>query len=129
MPFASKFDAVFRAIKDVIQRELGITCTRTDDLLGGGDIIEDILGGLATSELIIVDVTGRNPNVFYELGIAHMCKPVDKVILITQEIDSIPFDLRPFRHVVYKPSTAGLRKLSTQLRQAVDAVREKVHRI
>jgi hypothetical protein len=129
MPFAPGFNAVFRSIKDVLQGQLGITCTRTDELLGGGDIIEDILGGLATSELVVVDVTGRNPNVFYELGIAHMCKPVDKVILITQEIDSIPFDLRPFRHIVYKSSTAGLRELSTELREAVDAVREKVHRI
>ncbi len=129
MPFAKEFDTVSNSIKRVVEGELGIACLRTDELLGGGNIIEDILRGLATSELVIVDVTGRNPNVFYELGIAHMCKPVEKVILLSQEIESIPFDLRPFRHIVYRTSAQGLRVLSTSLREAVGAVGKKVHRI
>ena len=128
MPFAPKFDAVFRSIRSVIVEDLRLTCVRSDELLGGGNIIEDILRSLATSELVIVDLTGRNPNVFYELGIAHMCKPVEKVILLSQEIASIPFDLRPFRNIVYKPSAEGLRKMRTALRNAVSAVGERIHR-
>ena len=129
MPFAKAFDRVFSCIKIALEGDLGIACVRTDELLGGGDIIQDILRSLATSELIIVDVTGRKPNVFYELGIAHMCKPVEKVILLSQEIDAIPFDLRGFRHIVYDPTAAGLTKMSKELRDAVDAVRERLHRI
>lgn len=129
MPFAKEFDTVYRFLKRVLEGDLGLTCVRTDELLGGGNIIEDILRELASSELVVVDVTGKNPNVFYELGIAHMCKPVEKVILLSQEIESIPFDLRPFRHIVYRASPQGLRAMSTALREAVGAVSEKVHRI
>src|SRR5215207_7194635 len=101
MPFAREFDAVFNCIKKTLKSE-DMTSIRTDELLGGGHIIEDILEGIATSEIVVADVTGRNPNVFYELGITHMCKEVDKVILLSQDVDAIPFDLRAFRHIVYR---------------------------
>ncbi len=74
MPFAAKFEPIFVAIKAALEADLGLACTRTKELLGGGNIIEDILRGIGESELVIVDVTGKNPNVFYELGIAHMSK-------------------------------------------------------
>jgi len=128
MPFSEEFDAVFNCIKKALKNE-NLAALRTDELLGGGHIIEDILEGIATSEIVVVDVTGRNPNVFYELGIAHMCKDVDKVILLSQDIESIPFDLRAFRHVVYRKGPAGLRLLSDKLRESVVAVRQEVHRI
>jgi hypothetical protein len=129
MPFAKQFDPVFTVMKSVLSEEMGMSCTRTDELLGGGNIIEDILREIATSELIIVDVTGKNPNVFYELGITHMCKAMEKVLLLSQEVDSIPFDLRPFRHIIYSPTAKGLKALSIALKEATNAVSQKVHRI
>jgi hypothetical protein len=128
MPFSKEFDPVFNSIKRALKNE-NLAVVRTDELLGGGHIIEDILEGIASSEIVVVDVTGRNPNVFYELGIAHMCKDVDKVILLSQDVESIPFDLRAFRHIVYSKSTGGLRTLADNLRNSVIAVRSKVHRI
>lgn len=129
MPFAKKFTPTFKAIQRAVEGKHGFTCTRTDELRGGGHIIEDILNGIASSELIVADVTGRNANVYYELGIAHMSKPVEKVILLSQAVNEIPFDLRQFRHVVYKPGTAGLNVLSRALSEAVTAVSRPVHRI
>ena len=102
---------------------------RTDELLRGGYIIEDILRGIGESEFVIVDVTERNPNVFYELGIAHMLKSVEKVILLSQNVEFIPFDLRPFRHIVYQKTNNGLEKLSRELEQAICSVTDKIHRI
>src|SRR5688572_3200559 len=122
MPFAKEFTPTFKAIQKAVETDFGFTCTRTDELLGGGHIIEDILKGIASSELIIADVTGRNANVYYELGIAHMSKPVEKVILLSQGVDDIPFDLRQFRHIVYKPGTAGLNALARALSEAVSAI-------
>lgn len=129
MPFSRDFTPVFRIIQKSLEDDLGFKCTRTDELLGGGNIIEDILRGIASSELIVVDVTGRNPNVYYELGIAHMSKPVDKVVLLSRDIEAIPFDLRQYRHVVYARSPAGLRSLGKSLREAVASVSAPVHRI
>jgi hypothetical protein len=102
---------------------------RAKDLLGGGNIIDNILHELANSEFVVVDVTGQNPNVFYELGIAHMCKDVEKVILLAQNIDSIPFDLRPFKHLVYSTSADGLQSLREALRTNIAAVGDSAYRI
>lgn len=129
MPFSREFEAVFAAITGALESDLGLTCMRTKDLHGGGNIIEDILRGLGESEFVIVDVTGRNPNVFYELGIAHMCKEVERVILLAQQIDSIPFDLRHFRHIVYSPSVKGLKSLREALQSAVSAHGDAAYRI
>lgn len=129
MPFAAKFEPVFTAIKETLENDLGLACARTKELLGGGNIIEDILRGIGESEFIVVDVTGKNPNVFYELGIAHMCKDVEKVVLLSQEIESIPFDLRHFRHIVYKPTAVGIRALRQNLRDTVGAIQHGVHQI
>lgn len=129
MPFAKEFTPIFKTIQRAVKGEHGFTCTRTDELRGGGHIIEDILNGIAASELIVADVTGRNANVYYELGIAHMAKPVEKVILLSQAVNEIPFDLRQFRHIVYKPGSAGLNELSRALSEAVATVSKPVHRI
>lgn len=130
MPFAEKFDMVFKSIREAIEGpRLNFSYTRTDELFGGGHIIEDILRGIGESEFVVVDVTDRNPNVFYELGIAHMIKSVDKVILLSQDVDSIPFDLRPFRHLVYQTTDEGLNNLRESLEQAICSVADKIHRI
>ncbi|MEW8333788.1 MAG: hypothetical protein AB2601_18225 [Candidatus Thiodiazotropha sp.] len=130
MPFAENFDVVYQAIKQALEGPtLRLSCTRTDELLGGGHIIEDILRGIGESEIIVVDVSGQNPNVFYELGIAHMVKSVEQVILISQDIDSVPFDLRAFRHILYKTTEDGLSKLRISLEDAVRPIVKGVHRI
>jgi len=129
MPFTKAFDPVFKVIQKSLAEGLGFMSVRTDELLGGGNIIEDILTGISGSELVVADLTGRNPNVYYELGLAHMSKAVDKVILISQELDSIPFDLRQYRHLVYTRSASGLRSLGKRISAAAAAVASPVHRI
>jgi hypothetical protein len=129
MPFAKKFTPTFKAIQQAIELNLGFQCMRTDELLGGGHIIEDILRGIASSEVIVADVTGMNANVYYELGIVHMSKDVEKVILLSQDVAEIPFDLRQFRHIIYKAGKAGLNALTGTLAEAVSAIGKPVHRI
>ena len=80
-----------------------------------GHIMEDVLRGIITSEYIVADLTGKNPNVFYELGIAHSSKAPSKVILIAQDPDDIPFDLRQMRSIRYESSDAGLQRLGDEL--------------
>lgn len=65
--------------------------------------------------LLSADMTGRNPNVFYEVGYAHAKKK--PVILTTQKADDIPFDLKHHRHLIYGDKITDLRsKLSDDIR-------------
>jgi hypothetical protein len=67
MPFAAQFDEVYETIVEAIQGpELYFVCSRADELFGGGHLLEDILCLISTAEVVIADVTQRNPNVFYE---------------------------------------------------------------
>jgi hypothetical protein len=66
---------------------------------------------------VICDCTGRNSNVFYEIGIAHTLGR--EVILITQSAADIPFDLRHLRYVLYSDTKAGLLVLQTQLQARI----------
>ena len=130
MPFDKAFADVHQTMKKMLEGpSVGMKCTRTDDLRGGGNIIVDILRGIGESEIVLTDVTGQRANVFYELGIAHMCKDVQNVILLSQDLKWIPFDLKQFRYIVYKNTKPGLKKLSEDLYQAVAGVAQPVARI
>jgi hypothetical protein len=107
MPFAPEFDIVYRTIKSVMRDEVGFECSRADDLHRGGHIIEDMLRGIAEAEFIVADLTGRNPNVFYELGIAQMVKDVDKITMLSRTGEAIPFDIGALRHISYDISSPG----------------------
>lgn len=116
MPFAPEFVVVYAAIRDACESpEVILSCARADDFYAAGHVMEDVLRGIITSEYIVADLTGKNPNVFYELGIAHSSKAPSKVILIAQDPDDIPFDLRQMRSIRYESSDAGLRRLSDEL--------------
>lgn len=72
-------------------------CKKSEAL--SGNIIEQILDDLNRADLVIADLTDRNPNVFYELGVRHALR--NATILITQNIEHIPFDLRPYSTQLY----------------------------
>ncbi|HNG27853.1 MAG TPA: hypothetical protein PLJ37_10620 [Chitinophagales bacterium] len=115
MPFDPKFREVFDTIKETLEsEELNIECNRADDF-HQPHIIETILKGIAKSEYIIADLTELNANVFYELGLAHVVKEIYKVIIITQDMKYVPFDLRQFRCIVYEQSISGSKKLRDEL--------------
>lgn len=99
MPFAEEFKDVYTyLILEELERA-GYAVIRADDIKSQNNIMSDVVKGIITSDLIIADLTGSNPNVYYELGIAHALDK--KVILITQEINELPFDLRSYRVVGY----------------------------
>jgi hypothetical protein len=115
MPFAAQYEEIyFDIIKPALQ-SLGIDCIRADELYKSTPIIQDIWEGIQTSGFIIADMTGRNANVFYELGLAHGIGK--EVILLTQSLEDVPFDLRHLRCLTYKHSFRGLRKLAEDLKK------------
>ena len=90
---------------------------RGDDVFGSNVVMDDITKCIRRARLIIADLTGRNPNVFYEVGIAHALNK--QVLLMTQSIDDVPFDLRHRRALVYEYSPRGCKKLEIDLYENV----------
>jgi hypothetical protein len=130
MPFAEAFDPIYHAIREAVcASDLPFTCTRADELYGGGHIIEDILHNIASAEVIIADVTSRNANVFYELGIAHMAKDVRNVIILSQSTADIPFDVNQLRCLPYSTSPDGLATLVLHLKDALRTITEGTFRL
>ena len=124
MPFTKKLRAIYDDhIKTTVERA-GFTCARGDDLFGSESIIREIWTIICNAQVIIADCTGRNPNVFYEIGIAHTVGV--PVILVTQSVDDVPFDLRNERVIVYDHTPAGLASLEHAIQQALEFERSGV---
>ena len=112
MPFHPNFDAVYTTLQRTAEK-VGLRCRRADDIWENPAVIQDVVSLIDRSNVVICDCTGRNPNVFYEIGIAHALGR--EVILITQAESDIPFDLRHLRFVHYLNNGEGLEALSTRL--------------
>jgi hypothetical protein len=112
MPFHPSFDAVYATLQRTAHA-VGLRCRRADDIWENPAVIQDVVSLIDRSKIVICDCTDRNPNVFYEIGIAHTLGR--NVILITQADADIPFDLRHLRYVRYLNNGEGLDALSTRL--------------
>lgn len=113
MPFAEEFKDVYQFLILEVLDKAGYTVIKADDIKSQSNIMSDIVKGIITSDLIVADLTGSNPNVYYELGIAHALDK--KVILITQEINELPFDLRSYRVVGYSVHFAKIAQAKKEL--------------
>lgn len=114
MPFKQELDSTYNSIKKV-SVNLNLTMKRGDDPYSKNDIMHDIWSLIYNCDLVIADCTGQNSNVFYELGIAHTLKKF--TILLAQNIEDIPFDLRHRRFIIY--DSADLRELEHNLKSAI----------
>ena len=73
-----------------------------DDIFATGKIIDQVWEGITKSRVLVAELTGRNPNVFYELGLAHaLNKPV---VLVSSNQTDVPFDLKHIRVIYYDMS-------------------------
>lgn len=115
MPFTKELEPVYNThIKNVCENRLKVACKRADDIFESSNIMSDIWSSIYNAGCIIADCTGKNPNVFYELGIAHTLGK--RVIIITQSRDDIPFDIRHLRHIKYELTKSGMMKFEQELR-------------
>ena len=122
MPFNMEFDKVQETIKEACS-SAGMSCARVDDLWNNSTIIQDIFELIYCSSIVIVDFTGKNPNVFYEAGIAHTLGK--NVIPITQSLNDIPFDLRHHRVLDYLNNNEGLQKLKINLLKRIKILKNQ----
>jgi hypothetical protein len=95
MPFSGKIGSYYEKIYSKSIRDCGMTPLRADEYFGARPIMSDVIKSIYESDIILADLTDRNPNVNYELGIAHsLGKPT---IMIAQSKGDIPFDYQHIR--------------------------------
>ncbi|GIF50251.1 hypothetical protein DFJ67_7961 [Asanoa ferruginea] len=99
-PFAAPLGTYYETIYKPAIEQAGLEPVRADDsIFGAGKIIDQIWRGIRGAKVLIAELTTKNPNVFYELGLAHaLQKPV---ILVSSNDDDVPFDLRHLRYIKY----------------------------
>lgn len=112
-PFREPFNTIYKDhVLPAIQKA-NFTVERADEIFGTQPIIEDIWEAINSATIILADTTGRNPNVMYEIGIAHTVgKPV---VLITQSMEDVPFDLKHHRCIIYEYTPRGCRELEEKI--------------
>lgn len=100
MPFAKPIGDYYEKIYAPAIKKAGLTAVRADnEIFGTGKIIDQIWTGITNAKVLVADLTNRNPNVFYELGLAHgLEKPV---VLVCSNESDVPFDLRHIRVIYY----------------------------
>lgn len=110
LPFSQQ--GTFIAVKNACDN-LGLECKKADDIWENTTFIQDIFELIFTSKVMIADFTGKNPNVFYEVGIAHTLGKT--VIPITQSLNDIPSDLKHHRALLYHPNEQGYKELCDEI--------------
>lgn len=112
-PFNPEFQSTFYIIKNVCEN-LRLRCIRGDEDFIPNEIFPTILKQIVQSRLIIANITGRNPNVMYELGVAHAIgKPT---IIISKNFTEIPFDLNNKRIIIYETEKDLVNKLENSIK-------------
>ena len=121
MPFSAGFQDVDESIKQMAA-EIDMRCLRADDIWEHDTVIQDVVTLIGRSRIVICDCTGKNPNVFYEAGIAHTLGK--DVILLTQSEDDIPFDLRHMRYLKYLNNDQGREEMIESLTDRIQTLIE-----
>jgi hypothetical protein len=108
MPFDSGFMDIYKfGIKQTAE-EHGVVAERVDEQHFSETILERVYRQIENSDFIIAEMTGRNPNVFYEVGYAHAKGKL--CVLVTQSAADIPFDLKHHPRVIYNGKIDDLKE-------------------
>ncbi|MBM3127629.1 MAG: hypothetical protein FJ009_03235 [Chloroflexi bacterium] len=125
MPFGKEFNNIYRSGIKAAALHANVDCARIDEQIFEEDILNRIYGQIAEADIVIADMTGRNPNVYYETGYAHALNK--RVILLTQDAEDIPFDLKHYPHVIYGGNVSKLRsQLGERIQWYIEHPREMV---
>jgi len=128
MPFSETFDDVYNIGIKEAAAQVGVVARRLDEQMFNEGMLERIYQQIDDADIIIADMSGRNSNVFYEVGYAHA---KDKIcILLTSDVDDIPFDLKHRRHIIYKHSLMVLRQeLAKNLLWAKSQIKDSIGKL
>ena len=119
MPFNAGFTPVYESMKAGVEAA-GMRCLRADDIWERDHILDDVLSLIWRARVVIADLSGKNPNVFYEAGIAHTLGR--DTILVAQSMDDIPFDLQGIRALKYLNNGEGRDALTKGIASRLNTI-------
>jgi len=120
MCFDGRLQPIYQKVVQPVLETHGFDCSRGDEILKPGVIVDQVREAIQLADLVFCDLTFNNPNVFYELGVAHTLKK--PTLLISQSASGIPFDVAHMRVIPYEDSKIGLLDLREQLVRALGRV-------
>lgn len=119
MPFLPEFNDIYHLGIKQACIDSGAYCERVDEQFFQGTILDRIYNQISKADVIVADMTGRNPNVFYETGYSHALGK--NVILLTQKAEDIPFDLKKYPHIIYGGKITELKdKLTIRIKWIIE---------
>jgi nucleoside 2-deoxyribosyltransferase len=124
MPFKKEFNDTYTfGIKGAAE-DVAAYAERIDEQAFQEGILDRVFNQINKADVIVADMTGQNPNVFYEVGYAHALNKI--VVLLTRTAEDIPFDLKQRQHIVYSGEIATLRsELAKRLTWAIQESRQR----
>jgi hypothetical protein len=117
MPFAAEMNFVYRVIKETVEK-YGIDCERADENFASKPIMADVKARIETADLVIIDFTGKNANVYFEAGIADALNK--KWIILRQSKDDLSFDVQHIRAITYTDKMGYEQKFKDDLNRALE---------
>ena len=126
MPFGPEdLQVVFEEfVKPTLESKCKVTCIRADDIFGSNVVMDDVTMAIESADIVIADLTGKNANVFYEVGIAHALNR--RVLLLAQTLDDVPFDLRHRRILLYDYTPKGCKTLEHKIAEHIHDILKTV---
>lgn len=121
MDFSEEFEYIYSEVIKLVCKELDIECYRADEYNYPGSIIKDILDSIRDSDIIIVDITPDNPNVYLEVGYAYALEK-NPILLMNKERKKLPFDISGFRVIMYNNTIKGAPRVRMQLKRFLEAI-------
>lgn len=125
MPFTEPLTEIYQSlIKPTVENpRFGLVCKRADDIKSNRAIIQDIWKSICEARIIIADMTNLNPNVMYELGVAHTLGKETILLYQRTAIEiKFPFDLSHIRRIEYENTVPGARALEQELSLTLENV-------
>ena len=104
-PFKEPYDSIYQKILAPAIGAAGLVPVRGDQIRRPGDAVAQIWNAIREADICVADISETNPNVMYELGLAHAMQK--QVILLIKKTRKAPFNLTAQRQLPYSPAVPG----------------------
>jgi len=123
MPFGNQIaNDTYRLSTKPVCEEFKLEVERADEIFTTNPILDDVITAIKDASIIIADISGKNPNVFYELGLSHILKQSQTIMITQDEFGKIPFDISHFRILRYENTITGKSSYEDQLRKTLQNI-------